>query len=89
VPVPSAFDVEMVIEKIKRHKSPGTDQISVELIKGGDRTISFETYERINSIWNREILPEDWKESIVVPIYMKDVPTGCSYYTGISIFSTT
>ena len=59
--MPSAFDVEMVIEKIKRHKSPGTDQISVELIKGGDRTISFETYERINSIWNREILSEDWK----------------------------
>ena len=27
VPGPSAFDVEMVIEKLKRHTSPGIDQI--------------------------------------------------------------
>ena len=39
MPEPSAFDVEMVIEKLKRHKSLSTDQISAELIKGGGRTI--------------------------------------------------
>ena len=33
VPVPSAFDVAMTIEKLKRHKSPGTVQILAELIK--------------------------------------------------------
>ena len=27
VPEPSAFKLDMAIEKIKRHKSPGTDQI--------------------------------------------------------------
>jgi len=32
VPEPSAFDTEMAIEKIKRHKSPGTNQIPAELI---------------------------------------------------------
>ena len=35
VPKPSAFEVEMAIEKLKRHKSPGTDQIPAELIKAG------------------------------------------------------
>jgi len=33
VPEPSAFEVEMAVEKLKRHKSPGTDQIPTELIK--------------------------------------------------------
>jgi len=33
VPEPNAFEVEMAIEKLKRHKSPGTDQIPAELIK--------------------------------------------------------
>jgi hypothetical protein len=32
---PSAFEVETAIEKLKRHKSPGTDQIPAELIKAG------------------------------------------------------
>jgi hypothetical protein len=30
---PSAFEVELAIEKLKNHKSPGIDQISAELIK--------------------------------------------------------
>jgi hypothetical protein len=32
VPEPSAFEAEMAIEKLKRYKSPGTDQIPAELI---------------------------------------------------------
>jgi hypothetical protein len=39
VPEPCAFEVEVVIEKLKRHKSQGTDQIPAELIKAGVRTI--------------------------------------------------
>jgi hypothetical protein len=30
---PSAFEVEMVLEKLKIHKSPGTNRITVELIR--------------------------------------------------------
>jgi hypothetical protein len=37
VPELSAFEVEVAIEKLKRHKSPGTDQIPAELIKAGGR----------------------------------------------------
>jgi hypothetical protein len=32
VPEPSAFEVELSIEKLKSHKSPGIDQIPAELI---------------------------------------------------------
>jgi hypothetical protein len=35
VPEPSASEFEMAIEKLKRHKSPGIDQIPGELIKTG------------------------------------------------------
>jgi hypothetical protein len=35
VPEPSAFVIELAIEKIKSHKSPGTDQIPAELLKQG------------------------------------------------------
>jgi hypothetical protein len=35
----SAFEIEMSIEKLKRQKSPGFDQIPAELIKAGIREI--------------------------------------------------
>jgi hypothetical protein len=47
---PSAFEVEMAIEKLKRLKSPGTNQIPTELIKAGGSKISSEIHKLINSI---------------------------------------
>jgi len=44
VPEPSALEVEMAIEKLKRHKSPGIDQIPAELIKARGRTIHSEIH---------------------------------------------
>jgi hypothetical protein len=32
---PSVSEIEMATEKLKRHKSPGTDQIPAELLKAG------------------------------------------------------
>jgi len=48
VPKPSAFQFEIATEKIKRHKSPGTDQILVQLTKAGGRKIRSEIYNLIN-----------------------------------------
>jgi hypothetical protein len=88
VPEPSAFEVEMAIEKLKRHKSPGIDQIPAELIKAGGRIIQSEIHKLIISIWNKEELPEECKESVIVPIYKKDDKTDCNNYRGISLLST-
>jgi len=35
----SAAEIELAIDKLKSHKSPGIDQIPAELIKAGGRTI--------------------------------------------------
>jgi len=89
VPDPSASDVEMATEKLKCHKSLGIDQIPAELIKAGDKIIRCEIHKLIISIWNKEELPEGWKESIIVPIYKKGDKTNCSNYRGISLLPTT
>ena len=47
---PSAIEVEMAIEKLKNHKSPGIDQIQAELIKAGGRTIRCAIHKLIISI---------------------------------------
>jgi len=85
VPEPSASEVELAIEKLKNHKTPGIDQIPAELFKAGGQTIHCEIHTFIISIWNKEKLPEEWKESIIVPIYKKGDKTDCSNYRGISL----
>ena len=89
VPEPSAFEVELAIERLKNHKSPGIDQIPAELIKAAGRTIRRELHKLIISIWNKEELPDEWKESIIVPIYKKGDKTDCNNYRGISLLPTT
>ena len=50
VPDPSASEVELAIDKLKSHKSPGIDQIQAELIKVGGRTLCLEIHKLITSI---------------------------------------
>jgi len=85
---PSASEFELAIERLKSYKSPGIDQIPAELIKVGGKTICCEIHKLIISIWNKEELPEEWKELIIVPIYKKGDKTYCSNYRGISHLPT-
>jgi hypothetical protein len=41
VPEPSSSEAEIAIEKLKRYKSPGIDQIQAELIQAGGEYITF------------------------------------------------
>ena len=89
VPEPSAAEVELAIDKLKSHKSPGIDHIPAELIKAGGRTICLEIHKLITSIWKKEKLTEEWKESIIVPIHKKGDKTDCNNYRGISLLPNT
>jgi hypothetical protein len=81
VPEHIAFQFEMANEKLKRHKSPGTDQIPAEMIKAGGTAMHSEIHKPIKS--------EEWKELITVPIYKKDDKRGCCNYRDISLLPTT
>jgi hypothetical protein len=81
----------MVIKRLKRSKLPGIDQISAELMKVGGRTIHPDIHKLVNSVWNKEKLPDEWKEPITVPTYKKADTTDCNNYTrrSTSILPTT
>jgi hypothetical protein len=72
---------------LKRYKSPGFDQIPAELIQVGGNILRSEIHKLINCIWNKEELPEQLKESIILRIYKKGDKTDCSNYRGISLLS--
>jgi hypothetical protein len=81
VPEHSLVKVEIVV-KMKRYKSSGTDQIPAKLIKAGDEALRIEIHTFVRSVWNKEELPQQWKESIIVPIYKKGDKTDCNNYRG-------
>jgi hypothetical protein len=71
VPGRSRFEVEIAIEKLKRYKSPDSDQIPAELIRARGETLQSEIHKLSDSISNKEELPDHLKESIIVPIAKK------------------
>jgi hypothetical protein len=79
LPEPNAFEVEMAIEKLKRHKSPGIDQI-----KAGCSKICSEIHKLVNYIWNKDELPEQWKKAYLY-LFLRLV-IDCNNYRGISLF---
>ena len=60
-----------------------------ELIKAGSRTIRSAIHKLHYSFCNKEELPEQWKELIIVAIYKKGDKTGCNNYRCIPILLTT
>jgi hypothetical protein len=65
----SPFEDENAITKLKTYESPGNDQIPAELIQAEGGTLWSEINKLINSILNKEKLPDQWKESIIVQVY--------------------
>jgi len=59
------------------------------MAKAVGKIIRCEIHKLIISIWNKEEWPEEWKDSIVIPIYRKGGKTDCSNYRDISLLPTT
>jgi len=87
VPEVSALEDEMAIENLK-DTSQGINQIPAELMETGCRIIRYENHRIFNSIWNKEELPEEWKGSIIVPIYKKGDKRDCINYRGYHFLPT-
>jgi hypothetical protein len=49
VPGPSRLEVEIAIAKLKKYKSPGSDEIPAELIQAGGEMLLSEIHKLINS----------------------------------------
>jgi hypothetical protein len=73
VPGPSHLEVHIAIAKLrnykKNYKSPGGDP--AEMFQAGGETLVSVIHKLINSIWNKEELPDQWKESIIAPVHKK------------------
>ena len=59
------------MRNLKNNKAAGTDRIHPEWIKYGGNKLLNIIYALVRQIWKEERIPEEWKETIIVPIHKK------------------
>jgi len=68
----------MAVQKLKKHKAPGTDNIPAELFKYGGNELVKHLHTIIKEMW-----PTDWNLSVICPIHKKGDIMECSNYRGV------
>jgi hypothetical protein len=58
LPGPSHLEVEISIAKLKKYKSPSSEQIPAELYQAAGETLVSVIHKLINSIWNKKELSD-------------------------------
>jgi Reverse transcriptase (RNA-dependent DNA polymerase) len=86
-PAPDLQEVEEEIGRLKNNKSAGVDQLPSELLKYGGEPLGRALHWVITKIWEEEVLPEEWMEGIVCPIYKKGDKLDCCNYRAITLLS--
>jgi len=62
-------EVTAVLKKMKRHKAPGLSELVAEMIQATGDTGTQWLLDLCNGIAKERRIPEDWKSSVVLPIY--------------------
>jgi len=75
-------EVAAALKKMKRHKAPGLLGLVAEMIQTTGDIGTQWILALCNAIVREGCIPEDWKSSMVLPIYKgKDDPVECESYT--------
>jgi hypothetical protein len=74
---------------MKRYKSLGIDEVLAELIQAGGNTLCSELHKLPTSVWNKEELLQQWKESYNFIYLIKRRKKWTSNCTGLSLFPVT
>ena len=73
---------------MKNGKSPGIDNILVEMIKASEHIIIHFLEVLLNKIFNSRYFPEIWTKAIIVPLHKKGHINDPDNYRGISLLSS-
>jgi hypothetical protein len=71
------FEVEIAIATLTKYKSLGSDEILAQLIQVVCEALRSEIHQFPNSVWDKEKLPDQWRETIILPVYKKSNKIDC------------
>ena len=82
-------EVEEAIRTLKRNRSPGSDEITAEMIQAGGEQLVRQIHLLCNKAWNESTIPEEWSKSVLVPIPKKGDLSQCANYRTIPLINHT
>jgi len=71
--------------KIFRYKKKIYMKNVIESIEEDQNKLLYRIYELVRQIWEEERIPEEWKETIIVPIHKRGDRARCENYRGIAL----
>eukprot|EP00921_Rhytidocystis_pertsovi_P026473 GHVQ01042707.1.p1 GENE.GHVQ01042707.1~~GHVQ01042707.1.p1 ORF type:complete len:357 (+),score=36.41 GHVQ01042707.1:540-1610(+) len=84
---PTQTEVRKAIEKVKNGQAAGPDNLPAEFLKKGGAPVERELTSLIQTIWEQEQVPQDWRNGVVIPILKKGAKDRCDNYRGITLLS--
>ena len=79
-------EIKDAIKLMKNGKSPGSDGIPVEILKGNEDIVKW-LARVFNVAWSEGRVPSDWGKAIICKIFKNGDRTECKNYRGISLLS--
>jgi len=86
-PPPLKSEVAKALASINANKAPGSDQLPVELLQQGGESTLEAMHKICHGIWETGEWPDDWVNSVFIPIPKKGDLSKCGNYRTISLVS--
>lgn len=84
---PTKAEVKRAIQKLKCNKSPGPDNINAELLQVCSDTSANILLPLLRDIWEKETVPKEWKEGLIIKLFKKGNKHDCNNYRGITLLN--
>ena len=84
---PDMDEILLAIKQQKSGKAAGPDNIPPEALKQAEEINTEVLHMLFKDIWEKEDIPNDWREGYIVKIPKKGDLSQCSNYRGISLLS--
>ncbi len=79
------IEIKEAVKYMSNNKAVGLDEISAEILKLDELHPIFCII--MNNIYNSNITPKLWKESLLIPVFKKGNISDCNNYRGIALMS--
>ncbi|XP_065185994.1 uncharacterized protein LOC135816821 [Sycon ciliatum] len=82
---PQLAEVTKAVAHLQNGKAAGSSGIIPELVKAGGDTFNCALTKLLATVWNEERVPQDWVNSVLVPLPKKDDLSLCDNWRGIAL----
>ncbi|XP_055907616.1 uncharacterized protein LOC129942628 [Eupeodes corollae] len=84
---PSVAEIETAINLLKNNKVAGLDGVPAEFLKADPATAASILHPLIQTVWENETYPREWKDGVIVKVSKKDDLINFNNWRGITVLS--